>query len=114
MSQSSSESGASSHCWIGDDERIRIWNLKTLKCEQSLQSDKWGQITTLTWATVDPPIDGPYVSICVGTGQGAVALCPMSSITTLVRVQVPLLEDLLSPAILLAIPAQEHSYGLPL
>jgi len=114
VSQSSSESGSSSYCWIGNDKHVRIWNLKTLKCEQSLQSDKWGQITTLMWAMVDPPIDGPYVSICVGTGRGAVTLCLMSSETILVRVQVPLLYDLLSPVIPLAISAQECSYGLPL
>ncbi|KAF8867894.1 WD40-repeat-containing domain protein [Infundibulicybe gibba] len=67
----------------GDDGRVRVWNTETLKCEQILYSSRWGQVTTLSWVTAEPShAEMGGASICVGTGQGGLCLCPMATGST--------------------------------
>ena len=48
---------------VGDDESVRIWNLKDQTCSQVLRdhAKRWGPITALCWIS-----DG----IVIGTGRG--------------------------------------------
>lgn len=58
----------------GDDERLRIFNTDSLKCEKTVHCEKWGQVTALTWVHVDHPIDEKSTSLCVGSARGLVTL----------------------------------------
>jgi hypothetical protein len=61
----------------GDDERVRIFNTDSLKCEKTVHSDKWGQVTALSWVHVDYPIDEKSTLLCVGSARGFVTMCPL-------------------------------------
>jgi hypothetical protein len=61
----------------GDDERVRIYDTDTLKCEKTVHSDKWGQVTALSWIYVDHPVEEKSISLCVGSGRGFVTMCPL-------------------------------------
>jgi len=58
----------------GDDERVQIFNMDSLKCEKTVHSEKWGQVTALTWVHVDHPIDEKSTSLCVGSARGFVTM----------------------------------------
>lgn len=63
-----------SHNTTADDEKVRVWDTEDLKCERTLHSDKWGQVTTLGWIHVDTPIDDKCTVLFVGGGRGYVSL----------------------------------------
>ena len=58
----------------GDDERVQIFNMDGLKCEKTVHSEKWGQVTALSWVHVDHPIDEKSTSLCVGSARGFVTM----------------------------------------
>src|ERR1700742_2146146 len=61
---------------IGDDGVIKIWNIDTLKCIETLSNENWGQVTALSWLTVNSPANGS-LSLAIGTGRGFLTLCPV-------------------------------------
>lgn len=67
--------------FIGDDGLVRVWNMDDFWCEQVLQGNKWGQVTTLAWVFEDQTTDGK-ITRSIGTGRGLSCLCPMSAGST--------------------------------
>ncbi|KAF9042033.1 WD40-repeat-containing domain protein [Panaeolus papilionaceus] len=53
----------------GDDEVVKIWNLQTYECIQTLadQESQWGQITTICFVGA---ANGHNSYLCFGTGRG--------------------------------------------
>jgi WD40 repeat protein len=55
----------------GDDEEVKIWDLKTYQCFQTLLNNdrRWGQITTIKFINRDATPNGTEW-LCFGTGRG--------------------------------------------
>lgn len=69
---------------IGDDEKVRVWDMSNFECVQVLEHEKWGQITTITYAHQEN--SGRETSILlIGTGRGNVSLIPLESRDNKVR-----------------------------
>jgi len=68
-----------------DDERVRIFNTDSLELEKTLQSDKWGQVSALSWVHVDFPVDEKSTSLCIGSARGFVTMCPLFKVDEVCR-----------------------------
>lgn len=57
----------------GDDEKLRIWNVKTKKIHQLIsdQLGRWGQITAIQWLADN---SSAGAQLCFGTGRGFVLI----------------------------------------
>ena len=65
--------------FLGVDEAIKIWNLKTLELVTVRQDEhqRWGQITALKWVADDC---GDSSILLVGTARGRLAIYQWSSL----------------------------------
>lgn len=64
----------------GDDGKVRVWEVATLKCVQTLQHpiEKWGQITCLLWVSSAPPIvPSEKTFVYIGGGRGSIGLAAL-------------------------------------
>ncbi|PPR03684.1 hypothetical protein CVT24_007690 [Panaeolus cyanescens] len=66
----------------GDDEVVKIWNLQTYECVQTLadQESQWGQITTIRFVNAGA---GHNVFLCFGTGRGRLIIYQQNRMGTL-------------------------------
>ncbi|KAG6905967.1 hypothetical protein DXG01_016610 [Tephrocybe rancida] len=60
----------------GHDGSVRIWNCTTFQCEQLLQNEHWGVITSLAYLNVEPPVERLADALCIGSARGTLTLCP--------------------------------------
>lgn len=69
--------------WVlsGNDECVRLWDVSTFKCTQTVchPQGNWGQITSLAWVSLQ--VRGQAASssaLCVGSARGVVSILPFS------------------------------------
>ncbi|KAK0505538.1 WD40-repeat-containing domain protein [Armillaria luteobubalina] len=63
----------------GDDRFVRLWNVDTGECLQSLTNEYWGQVTALSLYEPDPANSADTTLLFVGTGRGNVTVFPLST-----------------------------------
>ncbi|KAJ6601486.1 WD40-repeat-containing domain protein [Mycena sp. CBHHK59/15] len=61
----------------GDDQCLRIWELRTGTCQQELQVEQWGQLTNISMFQES----AESLVIFIGTGKGIVSAYPWSQRT---------------------------------
>lgn len=61
----------------GDDEKVRIWNVETFHCEQTLEDSRWGQVTSLAWLYQELPNHDTMTALCVGNARGSLSIYTM-------------------------------------
>ncbi|KAK0220289.1 WD40-repeat-containing domain protein [Armillaria fumosa] len=63
----------------GDDQFLRLWDLETGECVQSLTDEEWGQVTALSLYEPDGANSTDTTLLFVGTGRGTVTTFPLST-----------------------------------